>query len=418
MEKSLPQASSPPQIAGAAARTTTLTSTAGTWTNSPSTIAYQWQRCDADGTNCQPISGQTDSKYTLVLADENHMVTVKVTSSNTSGTGTASARPTATIAGAPPALVHAPTLTGTAQQDESLSLVKNATSDVFSDTPDTTYATTWKRCDADGKNCLTVTGQTRTDYPLTSADVGHTLIVAVTATNPDGSATGTSQPSSLVVPAAPRWRKPLIATDPGHVGNVLSITAGAWSRPKVDEDHVQMMYCTNQCSPVGTDGADSYTIATGDLGAILRVREYALNAGGTTVIWSARYVGPVSNAAVGSGVVADGASAQLRNSTGMPLASATLLTGLQPNAARLALASAPASAAAHAHAASARPRTLLLRRGRHVTGTLKAWACSVSNQPSGAPGKCTRIVRMGARTTLTVPANVPGRLRVIVRRSR
>ena len=61
----------------------TLTAHDGTWDGSqPMTPAYQWQRCDAAGTNCADIAGATDPTYTLADDDAGHTVRVEVTYTN------------------------------------------------------------------------------------------------------------------------------------------------------------------------------------------------------------------------------------------------------------------------------------------------------------------------------------------------
>jgi lysophospholipase L1-like esterase len=68
-----------PAISGTAQVGQTLTTSNGTWTNSPTSFAYQWQR---EGSN---IGGATSSTYTLALADLASLVTVRVIARN--GTG-------------------------------------------------------------------------------------------------------------------------------------------------------------------------------------------------------------------------------------------------------------------------------------------------------------------------------------------
>ena len=229
-------------------RTVTLTATAGVWTNSPSAIAYQWLRCNPDRTGCQTIPGATTASYSLALADEGHAVTVQVTATNTSGSGTATARGTSAVSAAPPSVIHAPAVTGAAyQQDVPLSVVPNSA--VWQDTPDTTYAATWRRCDADGTNCQTIGGANATGYTPSRSDVGHALVLAITATNPDGSATAASTPTQVIVPAPPRWRTlPLLSSDPGarrgraehHPGRLVR-NAGEFRRRADDALHERVL---------------------------------------------------------------------------------------------------------------------------------------------------------------------------------
>ena len=72
-----------PTISGTTTQGQTLTASTGTWSNSPSSYAYQWKR---SGTN---ISGATSSTYLLALADVGATITVAVVASNAGGAGTA-----------------------------------------------------------------------------------------------------------------------------------------------------------------------------------------------------------------------------------------------------------------------------------------------------------------------------------------
>jgi RHS repeat-associated protein len=80
------------------------------------------------------------------------------------------------------------------------------------------YAYQWQRCNSTGGSCTSISGATKSTYTLASADVGHTLRVAVTATNLDGSAVSTSLASVLVGVAAP----PVYASDFGGKGTGAS----------------------------------------------------------------------------------------------------------------------------------------------------------------------------------------------------
>ena len=180
----------------------------------------------------------------------------------------------------------------------------------------------------------------------------------------------------------------------------------------MNSDIVQMMSCTSVCGPVGTAGASSYTIAAGDLGAILRVRETASNAGGATVVWSARYVGPVISAAAGTAVLKPSATITVRNTRGQTLATVQLQT--QP---------ASVAQAMLARAAAARPpatkavRVVRVKRARGITGRLTTWVCPVAPAGSLAPPKCTAKMRMGASATVKLPQGMTGKLRIVVVRA-
>jgi hypothetical protein len=80
-----------PTISGAAAKQDVLlTASAGTWngTNTaaiPMTFAYQWSRCNVDGTTCQPIAGATAASYAPTATDVGLRLLVKVTATNSGG---------------------------------------------------------------------------------------------------------------------------------------------------------------------------------------------------------------------------------------------------------------------------------------------------------------------------------------------
>jgi hypothetical protein len=92
-----------------------------------------------------------------------------------------------------PVAVTPPTITGTAQQGQTLT----ATPGTWT-APDATFGYQWQRCDAAGANCVDVPGATTSAYAVTAADAGTTLHVVVTATNRFGSAPGTSAPTAVV----------------------------------------------------------------------------------------------------------------------------------------------------------------------------------------------------------------------------
>lgn len=75
----------PPAVTGTAVVGQTLSTTNGTWTNSPSTFTYQWYR------GATLISGATNSTYTLVQADAGNTSNIKCVVTGTNSAGSASA---------------------------------------------------------------------------------------------------------------------------------------------------------------------------------------------------------------------------------------------------------------------------------------------------------------------------------------
>ena len=63
-----------------------LTSGAGTWSGSPTSYAYQWLRCGADGSGCADIGGATGATYRLAEADLGRSIRLRVRATNAGGT--------------------------------------------------------------------------------------------------------------------------------------------------------------------------------------------------------------------------------------------------------------------------------------------------------------------------------------------
>ena len=63
------------------------------------------------------------------------------------------------------------------------------------------YGYQWEDCNTSGGACAVILGATNANYTVQASDIGHTLLVQVTATNGDGSVTVTSAASPIAQPA-------------------------------------------------------------------------------------------------------------------------------------------------------------------------------------------------------------------------
>jgi hypothetical protein len=92
-----------PAIAGTPERGITLTATAGTWLNAPTTFAFLWQRATSAG--WAEIPGATMAAYTPTGDDAGLALRVVVTAANDDGSAIVASEPTAPVAGlaGPPA---------------------------------------------------------------------------------------------------------------------------------------------------------------------------------------------------------------------------------------------------------------------------------------------------------------------------
>jgi hypothetical protein len=66
-----------------------LSAAVGTWSNTPGSFAYQWERCDPTGASCTAIAGATGESYTVTPTDSGSTLVAVVTATNTYGTATA-----------------------------------------------------------------------------------------------------------------------------------------------------------------------------------------------------------------------------------------------------------------------------------------------------------------------------------------
>jgi hypothetical protein len=189
-----PLATAAPSVSGSLQQGMKLTASPGTWSAGGAlTYAFQWYRCDANGAHCSSIHGATKSTYTQVVADVGHTLGLTVRTTDSTGTTPAYAAVAGIVAaaGAPLVASAQPKLHGTAAAGATLT-VEPVT---WAGTPSsTTYA--WLRCNANGRICTAIAGQTTGSYVLTSADAGHTIVTAVTG------ASGTTRQTVLSVGVA------------------------------------------------------------------------------------------------------------------------------------------------------------------------------------------------------------------------
>src|SRR5947209_7246015 len=195
-----PVSTAAPTITGTPQQGQTLTEHHGTWTNEPTGYTYQWLQCEALGNGCLPITGATSQTYVPVTGDVGRTIAVQETASNAGGAGAAAtSTATAKVLSAPPANTAAPTITGTAQQGQTLTEHHGT----WTNEP-TGYGYQWLQCDSSGKNCVTISGAMSQTYVPGTGDVGHTIVVQETASNGGGSSgPASSSATPAVLPPPP-----------------------------------------------------------------------------------------------------------------------------------------------------------------------------------------------------------------------
>ena len=161
-----------PTISGIAQQGQLLTAGTGTWSGTaPITYTYQWS---SGGT---PV-GTNLSTYVVAPADIGKLITVAITASNAGGgpvgpVGSAAAGPVLPLL---PANATPPTITGTAQQGQVLTVTPGTWTPVQS-----LITEQWEDCTT--LVCTPIPGEIGTTYTVGAGDVGHTIRVLETDSN-------------------------------------------------------------------------------------------------------------------------------------------------------------------------------------------------------------------------------------------
>ncbi|MGZ4165705.1 MAG: hypothetical protein ACXVVK_00535 [Solirubrobacteraceae bacterium] len=278
-----------PTMAGMTTDGRTLTADPGRWDGTaPISFTYAWRRCDSAGKNCGAVftAFSTSPTYVLQNADVGHTMSVVVTAANPATQPTTTTPPVqlgsfATNSVVTPGNTGAPTISGTAQQGQTL------TESHGSWLPSTSTLTSqWESCDSSGAGCSPIPGATGQTYKLTSADVGHTVVVQETASQNGASSSPAASAPTGVVQAAPTSGGPGGGGNPGG-GNPSGGGSASGGQPTP---------AGNAPSPVGVDVAHLRGLlgnALGVHGRTARIRALLLR-GGYSVIFSAPSAGRLS----------------------------------------------------------------------------------------------------------------------------
>lgn len=108
-----PTSTTAPAISGTLQVGSTLTASQGSWNGSPTSFAFSWSRCDADGNSCATIDGATAATYTLTQAAPGRTLRVAVVATNSDGSTQFTSAPTAMVPEVAP--TGCPAGTGTIQ---------------------------------------------------------------------------------------------------------------------------------------------------------------------------------------------------------------------------------------------------------------------------------------------------------------
>jgi Tol biopolymer transport system component len=269
--------------------TTTFTTTTGIWSGTPTiTFRYQWRRCDSSGASCSDISGATLTTYVASGADIGRRLRVVVTATNSFGTATATSEPSEVVAGTAPTNTVRPSISGVDEVGE----LQFASTGTWTGSTPITYTYQWRRCNTAGAGCVAIPASTSSSYVVQAADVGATLLVAVTATNAVGSATSLSPPTGVIEPAsggedAVRPSSTTAPTIKGVLarGKTLTAVNGTWTGTTPMTFSYQWFRCpltSTNCVAIALATRATYVLAAADVNMRIRLQVSAGNAAGTT----------------------------------------------------------------------------------------------------------------------------------------
>ncbi len=286
-----------PTVSGTTAAGSTLSATSGSWSgDTPITFAYQWRRCDSNGSNCTSIGGATNSTYNLQGGDVGFRLRARVTATNGAGQASADSSATATVVSSTaPKNTSEPVVSGSLVVGQTLS----GTTGTWSGTAPIAYALQWVRCPsnggaADGGNCTFISGATTSTYVLQNDDVGKRMRLRVRASNSAGSKTVASNATATVASATSKaptnQREPSISGSTTQ-GSTLKAAVGKWNGPTPITFAYQWVRCAtdggksdgSNCAFIPSANGSSYTLQGDDVGKRLRVRITATNSTGSAV---------------------------------------------------------------------------------------------------------------------------------------
>lgn len=294
-----------PTISGSAAVGDTLTGDDGTYGPGNVMTSRVWLRCDdALMTNCAPIGGATGSSYTLVAADYNQFIVLRVFTSNSADVLFSFSSPTAQIGagaldsdgdnvlnasdtcpteagdgrpnGCPPSVLvndTLPSIGGTPEVGQTLTAVAGTWHPIHDPLA---YTTTlqWQRCDtASPASCTDIPSENGSTYALTPADYAKYVRLVETASNADDNDPQGSSPLGAVGQAPSNSVAPSISGTE-YIGQTLTANQGTWAPFDVSLSNAWMRCTTTSfasCTPIPGEVGSTYTLTASDDGMYIRV---------------------------------------------------------------------------------------------------------------------------------------------------
>jgi hypothetical protein len=205
---------------------------------------------------------------------------VLVTAANSYGRGVALSPQTAAVTGGvAPTATAAPAIFGVPRIGQALA----ASSGGWSGSSPIGFQYAWQRCRT---TCASISGATKSTYVPAAADVGASLRVLVTASNPFGKSTASSPLSAAVLAAPPTsTTAPAISGTP-TTGKKLTASHGTWAGGGTITYEYLWLRCTTWCAAIAGATSSTYVATSADAGSKLRVLIWATNAAGRGAAYS------------------------------------------------------------------------------------------------------------------------------------
>jgi hypothetical protein len=181
-----------------------------------------------------------------------------------------------------PSNITPPSVSGYAEMGQAL----QETPGTWTDSP-SELDVFWERCDTSGDSCTEIDQAYGETYTLTQADVNHTVRAVEFATNSNGTGDPSeSAPTAvIVVPATPSNSSPPTITGTAEIGQTLNETHGNWTGHPTSYRY-QWQDCDSNgggCQVIAGATARTYGVTAADVGHRIRLAEYAVNSGGTSL---------------------------------------------------------------------------------------------------------------------------------------
>jgi RHS repeat-associated protein len=204
-----------------------------------------------------PVSGSTYRCTVEAFSYTNGAYQLRAVVTDNAGNTYTTATVSATVDNIAPSETNPPVISGTAWVGRKL----RASTGVWAGTQPLSYTYQWEACDSAGASCSDISGATSSTFSPAGGQIGSTLRVTVTASNPMGSESSTSGASAVVTESSctDTW------TGPGEGGEWR--TASDWSTGSVPGS--SDLACVDAGVSIAVDGGTNQVGALLDEGTLV-----------------------------------------------------------------------------------------------------------------------------------------------------